>query len=260
MIVANLKGGLGNQLFQIAAGYAVAQRNGTEFCINYNLNHNCIQGHTPLKYKDSLYKNIPTTDYVPSKVYSEPFFHFKDLPKEKDILIDGYFQSIKYFEDYKLDIKNLFILDSKNLHESYNVVEEKTNFNKKLGVHIRRGDYKQYSNIHTLIPSNYYIEAISKLHTNQSIVAASDDWQSVYDENILGSNEYFSTMGCNELEDLHILSQCDDLIIGNSSFAWWCAFLGKEKHNVIAPDKWFGPGGPQDYEDIYCDNWIKLCF
>ena len=81
MIASNIKGGLCNQMFQIAAGYAHAKRCGTFYGINYGLEHNCIQGHPPTKYKDTLYKNIMTINDVPDDVYHCSHFRMKLLPR-----------------------------------------------------------------------------------------------------------------------------------------------------------------------------------
>ena len=148
MIVSNIKGGLCNQMFQIAAGYAHSKRCNTFFGINYNLPHNCIQGHPPTKYRDNLYKNIHTTDDVPERVYSEPKFEYSPIPKHKDLLIDGYFQSEKYFDDCKDEIKQLFTFPEDVVAK---VDTKLSQINKKIiGVHIRRGDYKIYSTTHPL--------------------------------------------------------------------------------------------------------------
>ena len=61
-----------------------------------------------------------------------------------------------------------------------------------------------------------------------------------------------------EIEDLYSLSQCDGVIISNSSFSWWGAWLGKKKYKVISPNRWFGPKGPKNYQDIYKKDWIKI--
>ena len=61
-----------------------------------------------------------------------------------------------------------------------------------------------------------------------------------------------------EVEDLFALSQCDSIIMSNSSFSWWGAFLGKTKEKVICPIKWYGPKGPQDFHDLYEDKWIRV--
>ncbi len=72
------------------------------------MKHNCIQGHPPTKYRDNLYKNILVTDGEPSEKYSEPRFEYTPIPRKKDLLIDGYFQSEKYFVEFKDEIKSLF--------------------------------------------------------------------------------------------------------------------------------------------------------
>ena len=85
MIVNNLCGGLGNQLFQIAAGYSLAADNDGEYAINYNIQHNLIQGHPKSKYRHSLYKDIPETDFVPPNIYQEPHHHYAPIPYQKDL-------------------------------------------------------------------------------------------------------------------------------------------------------------------------------
>ena len=55
------------------------------------------------------------------------------------------------------------------------------------------------------------------------------------------------------------MSQCDSVIMSNSSFSWWGLFWEK-KEKIICPDKWYGPRGPKDSEDIYEDSWLKVRF
>ena len=63
MIINDLMGGLGNQLFQISAGFAHAKNIKTDYAINYKIGsiYNG-QGHPHMRYKDNLYKNIPETN------------------------------------------------------------------------------------------------------------------------------------------------------------------------------------------------------
>ena len=63
----------------------------------------------------------------------------------------------------------------------------------------------------------------------------------------------------NELEDLYSLSQCDGIIMSNSSFAWWGTYLGKNKYKVVSPSIWFNPSSPDLITtDLYKDEWIKI--
>jgi hypothetical protein len=254
MIVPQLKGGLCNQLFQIATAYAHAKRLSTEFGINYNLKHGCLQGHPPTTYRDTLYKDIPTTDYTPTNTYNEPHFRYTQLPNKKDLLINGYFQTENYFSDHKDGVKSLFTFPD-NITKRIDKQLPKLN-KKTVGVHVRRGDYKLNPDIHTLQPVSFYKEAMN-LFDNHVFILCSDDIQSVVDDfgNLDG---YIYCNSNDELEDLYMLSQCDSNIICNSAFSWWGSWLGKEKDKVICPDKWFGPRGPQDYQDVFVEGWIKL--
>jgi hypothetical protein len=57
---------------------------------------------------------------------------------------------------------------------------------------------------------------------------------------------------------LHLMSQFRYYILSNSSFSWWGAWLGEKAVYVIAPDRWFGPTGPADFQDIYERTWDRL--
>ena len=260
MIVANIKGGLCNQLFQIATGYAHAKRCDTFFGINYDLQHNCIQGKHPRAYKDTLYRDILATEDVPKDRYSEPKFEYVPIPRKKDLLIDGYFQSEKYFADCKDEIRELFKFPDE-VKDKIDSKFSKIN-KKKIGVHIRRGDYKIYSMTHINHSVDYYEKALrhfslERTAGNCMFVMCTDDLPSVQAEFDLDKYQFVYSNAKSELEDLYMLSQCDSVIISNSSFSWWGAWLGKEKEKVICPGIWFGQDGPQDYHDIYVHGWEK---
>jgi hypothetical protein len=51
----------------------------------------------------------------------------------------------------------------------------------------------------------------------------------------------------------------ENIIMSNSSFSWWGAWLNTNKNKtIICPEIWFGPSGPQDIEDLIPNNWLKL--
>ena len=98
MITARLKGGLCNQMFQLAAALGVAKKQNKELIVDFNITHHSGQGHPHKKYKDNLYKNIPRGSFKDKKfgIYNEPHFHYTSIPKyDGSLMIDGYFQCEK---------------------------------------------------------------------------------------------------------------------------------------------------------------------
>lgn len=246
----NVIGGVGNQLFQIAAGYVYAKKYDKKLIINP---HSWIagQGTNPIEYKSTIFKNFQygslQGDITP---IHEKRFNYDELPfVEGSVLLNGYFQSLKYFEEFKDEFISLL-----------NLPEIDNNIISEVGVHIRRGDYKYSSDTFPCVPNSYYIEALLKYFNNPTIVVSTDDWQAVHTENLLEGYNIVPIRGSNEIEDLYLLSQCSNLIIGNSTFAWWAAILGSVKKRVIVASPWFGPAGHQDYQDIYCKDWNILCY
>jgi hypothetical protein len=261
MIMANLKGGLCNQMFQIAAGYSLAKRNNDIFYINYQAPHNKGQGFHPCKYMHTMYLDIPTTIEKCTEIYREPFCHYSPIPYKNNMIIDGYFQSSKYFEDYENNIKELFSFKSIYIEP---IVQKcntalSTILNPKVAIHIRLGDYKYYPNIHGTTMA-YYHRAIKDM---QEYYLGRVDFIICSDEKEYIRNEFTEitpiiSNSVDELEDLYIITQCDAVIMSNSSFSWWGAYLGNNKQRVICPDVWFKSAGAQDYQDIYLKKWIRM--
>ena len=263
VIIPNIKGGLGNQMFQIAAAIGVAEKNNLQYAINYNLKHNCGQGFKPSKYRNNLFLNIPHTEVTPDITYSEPFFHYQDIILKGTTLIDGYFQSEKYFNHCNTLVRDIFKFGDEET-KSWETIKQQIDVRNTVIIHLRRGDYVNYPTIHPILGNDYYRKALTYiLHNNKditSILICTDDWESVIRDGII--SEVITpfkipigiTKGCSELQDLYIMSQCDHIIMSNSSFSWWGSFLGKKK-NTVAPKTWFGKNGPQDFFDIYNSDW-----
>jgi hypothetical protein len=253
MISANLKGGLGNQMFQIAAAHALALRIEGESCFDFSKCYTPMQGHTSLKYKDNIFsklKYVEVNFWRP--IYREQTFSYSELPQHPNLILDGYFQSEKYFKDYKGQIKDLFVLNDK---ESKQFLKQFKDSKLPLtSIHVRRGDYLNHSDYHRICGLDYYQKAIELIGPSNFIVISDDiEWAK---ENFKMDNFYFSPFD-NELDDLSLMASCDNNIIANSSFSWWGAYLNPSlSKKVIAPKPWFGPKGPQDTQDIIPDGWI----
>ena len=116
MISCNLQGGLGNQMFQIAATVSLALSNDDTYSFNFHQCYTPNQGNQSIKYIDNIFKNIPShNNYEFEKIYTEPKFSFSNIPYEKNLLLNGYFQSEKYFKNNINDIKKLFFISDENI-------------------------------------------------------------------------------------------------------------------------------------------------
>jgi hypothetical protein len=266
MIYCNLKGGIGNVLFQIAATKSLSIDNNTECSFPNLITHlnylNSDKTHNPiLDYSHEylkLFKNIitsPITKSIPLRVYP---FEYVDTPLiNGDIQIDGFFQSEKYFKHNRESI--LEFLDFNFIPEDY--IQKKYNFdqNKKTtSIHVRRGDYINYPNHHPTQSIEYYKKGIEILNNKTDIfIVFSDDIKWCKDNLILDNVIYIE----NEKDyiELYLMSLCDNNIISNSSFSWWGAWLNNNKNKtVIGPKKWFGSSIQHNTNDIIPESWIKI--
>jgi len=183
-------------------------------------------------------------------------FQYIDYNVIDNSIIDGFFQSEKYFNHHRKEILKLFeIPDSvKNtIYEKYgNILNGKTT-----SLHVRRGDYVRHPNHHPTCSLEYYREAISKVDGDTTLVIFSDDigWCQEhlnYNNSIYIENE-------KDYIELYLMSFCDNNIIANSSFSWWGAWLNKNDNKiVVGPKAWFGSAINHDTSDIIPESWITI--
>lgn len=257
MISTKLMGGLGNQMFQIATTHALALRNKTEAKFNFDTCFTPLQGHTSNKYKDNIFKNIKTYsgNYNFKNYYKEPKHSYSPIPYSEDLLLDGYWQSELYFKDFKKEIIDLFYFSKENIQKCNQFLMKFTNPN-ITSVHIRRGDYQKFPNIHPTCTVEYYKEAMEKIGDSDFLFIADDmDW---VEKNFKGNNIHYSPFD-NEILDMTLMTMVDNNIIANSSFSWWGAYLnGYEDKIVIGPKTWFHKDANIDDSTIIAENWIKI--
>ena len=238
-----LNGGLGNQLFQIAATYAYAKKhNKTPMYITNN----------KIDYSKTYLSNITFGDkLIKYPRYNEKDFCYNEIPfYKKSICLNGYFQSWKYFDKYKEEIKNLFKSPTE-------ITPPNT-----VAVHIRRGDYVKLSDYHYNQDIKYYQVAkdlmIDRLGKDIRFMYFSDDIEWVKQNFQLGVNDSIIKME-KDYDEFLMMQSCHHFIISNSTFSWWAAYLSKSTNKiVIAPSKWFGPKGPKNWQDIYLPDWIVI--
>jgi hypothetical protein len=238
-----LNGGLGNQLFQISATYAYAKETGkTPIYVS----------NPKIDYSKTYLSNIPFSDKIKNwHKINEPNFSYSKIPNhKKNIWLYGYYQSWKYFSQYEQDIKNLF--------KTSEVITGHTT----VAVHIRREDYLKMSDYHYNQDIKYYEIAKqviqSKLGSDIRFMYFSDDKSWIEANFVLGPNDTIVSLE-KDYDEFLLMQSCHHFIISNSTFSWWASWLSKSENKiVIAPAKWFGPKGPQNWQDIYLPDWIII--
>jgi GR25 family glycosyltransferase involved in LPS biosynthesis len=262
-----LMGGLGNQMFMIANAYAYSLRTKSNFLLEDKIH--C--GNRASYFNNLLINLNKYMGNMPNSLrVSEQSFHYNVIPEEfskQHMYFYGYFQSEKYFRDFVSEIKNLFKLPetlefyTENKLKSMNLNKE----NVTVALHIRRSDYLNLQNFHPVQTLEYYESGKKiiedKLGFKPTYLYFSDDKFWVKENFLFGSEgSGDQIIECeNDYEEFALLQKCDHYIIANSSFSWWGSWLSSKNSNkiIVAPEKWFGPDGPQDYYDIYTEHMIK---
>ncbi len=232
MIYVVLDGRLGNNLFQIAAARSLSE--------NVTL---CFKDALQIKhfenYKNTLYKDYPVVDFIPKcKRYTDPFYNHQPIPyvEGEDLIIEGSFQSYKYFNEQI--VRGLFPIDLQTkqiIDERYRELLQRP----ITCIHVRRGDYLQYPHRHPFCGKNYYMNAINYIGKEERFIVCSDDI--AWCKRIFKGNNFFFVENSTPLIDFYIQTQCSSNIISNSSFSWWGAWLNPNpQKKVIAPSMWYG--------------------
>jgi len=256
MITAYLQGGLGNQMFQVAAATALAIENNDAVIFDLKNHHLPLQGNKCKKYTQNVFRkvNFGNLSKIES-IYHEPVFEYKKIPYSENLMIHGYFQSEKHFIDHEKEIKDLFsppgeiekYISSK--YESLLFIEGVTS------IHVRRGDYLKFNDTHPLCPSEYYGTCFEELPQDTFYLVFSDDPE--WCKNNFKSDR-FQIVDEEDYIDLYLMSKCHNNIIANSSFSWWGAWLNnRESKRIFAPKRWFGSSGPTDTNDIIPEAWER---
>lgn len=267
-----LIGGLGNQMFEIAAGYAHARRTGRTLQLP-----GAAGGGRGTYWRTFLHKCAPfVTDGGPpsvsaSRLWKEPHFHYKEIPRTAAVL-HGYFQSSRYFNDISGEIRTLFdphpviktVMGTK--YATFLTEESRA---ASCIVHVRRTDFLAGANrpIHAVCDKAWYGRALAEMDRQRAgqptrYLVFSDDieWCRAPEQADLWAGRDVAFIDeRNDCVTLHLMSQFRAFVISNSTFSWWATWLQADPiKTVVAPARWFGPGGPQDWEDIYEPGWIRL--
>lgn len=292
MVIVNIIGGLGNQMFQYAAGRALSLERGVSLRLDitdftrYQLHQgfqlkrvfNCIADiankediHNILGWQSSLMarrlvlsKGLAT--FRRKEIVAEPQFNYwpeiKNAPSQSYLI--GYWQSEKYFLNVAAQIREDFSfrlpMEKKNAELAQKISQVNA-----VSLHIRRGDYVSNpltTTKHGLCSLEYYQAAIQHmavriLHPHFFVFSDDIAW---VEENLKIDFPHLHVHHNQEAEsynDMRLMSLCKHHILANSSFSWWGAWLNSNPDKiVIAPKRWFAD--QTDVCDLIPNQWIVL--
>lgn len=266
-------GRTGNNLFQYAAGRALAEKHRTELVMDGSWfrrsDWESVRMIENLPIKARLTRSCPVASKALKRITGRHHFEFftksihreppEDTSFDPDVLmlpdntvLFGYFQTPFYFHNIEGEIRKDLSFESRKLDNESQLIAASLSKEHSVAVHVRRTDYIGNSNTE-VCGSDYYRNCFSRfreLYREASFYLFSDDpdW----------CRNHFSESGVSvidcrasnfdPLNDLHLMSLAHHHIIANSSYSWWGAWLGnKPGQKVLMPDQWFrGIASPID--------------
>ena len=297
MIILNLKGGLGNQMFQFATGHCLSKRNNVSLVFDNRLMEqykiNPPPRNPPRNFDLDIFgiseKTATNRDLL--KVFQFPknyrvrkliasilnFFNVLVYVektrlldkriikcKKKNLYLDGHWQVEDYFKDCRNELLKIFNFDSlKNIENNINFIKRISPLN-SICVNVRRTDFINNPE-HNVVDIEYYKKAINKFKElkgeDLEIFIFSDDldWCKEKFSFFRKTNYVEHGHAGNKFYNyLYLMTNFTNFIIPNSSFAWWGAWLSQKKNKtIIAPSKWSGLV-PENMYEIVPKNWIKM--
>jgi len=285
MIITNLKGGTGNQMFQYALGRHLAFKNNDTLKLdvtNLSIASEVGNIYRPFALEAfNVKKEIATSEEtqnikypygILSKIWI--WFSFKILKKfnvlfnpsilnlKGDIYLDGYWQSPKYFEKIREVLLEEFTLNSALSFDASNL-EKTISETIAVSLHVRRGDYVKNPQVlkeFGICSIDYYKRAIKHIEDSvdsPTYFVFSDDLAWVKKNLPVGEKVvYIQGENITDTEELTLMSKCKHNIIANSTFSWWGAWLNQNSNKiVVAPTPWFET---QPYDkDLILKSWIQ---
>lgn len=288
MKIGKLQGGLGNQMFQYATTRALEGDQMKKIYLDLSFlykNTIATDTFTPRNFELDIFNNIRAkklnslqekalfSNKILYRLFRKVFNleitnirqienEFVFLPKTKNIYLDGYFQSEKYFSSIRKNLLEDFTFP--DLDKRNEELKKKIDTGNSVSLHIRRGDYIKSENVlkyHGVLSLDYYKKAIALLSKEESesleFYIFSDDPEYAKENFAFLPNKQIIdwNTGKDSWKDMALMQACKHHIVANSSFSWWGAWLSCKDGINIAPSNWFCESVSFDIHDFIPYNW-----
>ncbi len=286
--------GLGNQLFQYAAGRFYARQYAAEVEVLIQPAHQAQSGGLPRPFMlsrfqikaparvrnktDDLISNgkrryrLPLTPLrAVTRVYAahEPFagrYTFKPtlpVPRyTRRVHLVGYWQVHQIADALGQELRGEYAFREPPTGENARVLAAIRQCAEPVSVHLRRGDYQSFQGADVRLPLSYYVHALEHVRqrvADPTFVVFSDEPE-LAKANLPALDKAIFVRHNDALsahEDLRLMSCCKHHIIANSSFSWWGAWLNADERKLVcAPAAWLGGDVPSP--DILPPRWARI--
>lgn len=276
MIITKISDGFGNQLFMYACGYAASRRLSTKLALDLTyLSTNSLRKYELDKLNIS-YDKIFSVDNIqyPLNIAVRKILHliircqykiFREKTAYKydkritniaqNSYLFGYWQTEKYFKEYREDILKMFT-PRYNLSQEINSFIDKVRSCNSVAVHVRRGDYVKLG---ICLDSSYYKNAFTVLNEKFKdltyfVFSDNVEYAKQMFKDMDGTFEYVENLSSNStLDDFFVMKECKHIIMANSSYSWWAAWLNNNPQKVA-----IYPNDKQFMSDFYPKEWIMI--
>ena len=274
MLVTRIYGGLGNQMFQYAAGKSISLSRSEELMLDtsaYGFNGGENRTDRDLDILDFNLEIISEDpikasqfrspsgvlsrmrSYFDKKILNKYFYGWHPELYEDNKLnyLDGYFQSKNYAERIHESINKSFKL-KREFEIEISAFRKMLQVDNFIAIHIRRGDYfcnPKIQRWHGICTPDYYEKGIKYLKSrfpNFRFALFSDDleWSraNIYGaESIFSISQYAKENGLKlrASQELSLMSECKHFLISNSTYSWWAQYLSSNQNKcVVTPSIW----------------------
>ena len=263
MIITKVEGRLGNQLFQYAFSFSIAKKRNCDYYFNVDSFYKfVVLDYFKLRKFESLRLFYARCLYFIAKKKQAKFISIDEYNPEdnllnfedKNVLYNGYFQSLFFFKDFESEVKELFRIKKKYKNQFKVKYKECFENNKTVVIHVRRTDFVNFGNDELggkdlSLPISYFQKCIDELEMipDLKFYLISDDEEFV--KQSFQFKKSFTFERNSEIIDFQLLLNADYLVISNSTFAWWATYLNAKKTKVYAPMYWLGFRVKKEFPD-----------
>lgn len=292
MVIVNLIGGLGNQMFQYATARAVAHAYNVPLLLNasgfenydlrrYELDELAINARLateadliqagvnskPRNFFDKVQKAIGLDRSA--KLFKEQSFAYDERIEHvaPPVYLDGYWQSERYFLRIADLLRQEFQLKKPIDIANMGLATQISDAGKfAVSLHVRRGDYvtnPHTAEYHGICSLDYYRAAVNyvaeRVGTPHFFVFSDDIPWVKENLKLVHPATFVDLNGADRgAWDMALMKICRHHVIANSSFSWWGAWLNPHVDKmVVAPKRWFA-GASHDTADLLPKSWILI--